>query len=110
MIRSLVAFGVMCVAAAFEVAGDVLIRKGLRGAGPALVVLGFLVIGGYGLIVNLLDLDFSKLLGAYIGFFAVASVCAGRFIFRDAVPATTWVGLAVILAGSLIIHLGSVMR
>ena len=57
--------------------------------------------------MNLLDLDFSKLLGAYVGFFAVVSVCAGRFLFEDAVPASTWIGLAVILVGSLIIHAGS---
>ena len=100
----------MCVAAGFEVAGDALIRKGLRGAGPVLVVVGFVVLGAYGIIVNLLDLDFSKLLGAYVGFFAVVSVCTGRLVFKDSVSATTWVGLAVILTGSLIIHVGSTAR
>ena len=38
--------------------------------------------------------------------FAVASVAVGRLAFNDGVPTTTWVGLVVILAGSLIIHLG----
>jgi drug/metabolite transporter superfamily protein YnfA len=110
MNRPVTALLVMCVAAGFEVAGDALIRKGLRGAGPALVVAGFVVLGAYGIVVNLLDLDFSKVLGAYVGFFAVVSVCAGRFVFHDTVPPTTWVGLAVILTGSLIIHVGSVAR
>ncbi len=66
MNRSYVALLVMLVAAAFEVAGDALIRKGL-----------------------------------------VVSVCTGRFVFREAVSATTWLGLAVILVGSMIIHVGS---
>jgi small multidrug resistance family-3 protein len=110
MNRPVVALLVMSLAAAFEVGGDALIRKGLRGAGPALVVIGFVVLGTYGIIVNRLDLDFSKLLGAYVGVFAVVSVFTGRFLFRDAVPPSTWVGLAVILAGSLIIHVGSISR
>jgi drug/metabolite transporter superfamily protein YnfA len=110
MNRSSLALLVMLVAAAFEVGGDALIRKGLRGAGPALVAIGFVVLGTYGIIVNKLDLDFSKLLGAYVGFFAVVSVCTGRLVFGDVVPASTWLGLAVILAGSLIIHVGATAR
>ena len=110
MNHPVVALLIMFIAATFEVAGDALIRKGLRGAGPALVVGGFVVLGTYGIIVNLLDPDFSKLLGSYVGLFAVVSVCAGRFLFHDTVPPTTWVGLAVILAGSLIIHVGSIAR
>lgn len=110
MNRSIIALLVMFVAAAFEVGGDALIRKGLRGAGPALVGVGFVVLGTYGIIVNRLDLDFSKLLGAYVGFFAVVSVCTGKFLFQDVIPSTTWVGLAVILAGSLIIHVGAIAK
>jgi drug/metabolite transporter superfamily protein YnfA len=100
----------MLVAAAFEVGGDALIRRGLRGAGPALVAVGFVVLGTYGVIVNKLDLDFSRLLGAYVGFFAVVSVCTGRLVFHDVIPRSTWLGVAVILAGSLIIHVGSMAR
>jgi drug/metabolite transporter superfamily protein YnfA len=97
---------VMLVAAALEVAGDALIRKGLRGSGIGLVALGFIVLGSYGVVVNLLQLDFSKLLGAYVGFFAIVSVLFGRFVFKEQVPLSTWIGLGVILAGSLVIQLG----
>jgi drug/metabolite transporter superfamily protein YnfA len=100
------AVAVFFCAAALEVAGDAVIRRGLRGGGTALVVLGVAVLGGYGIIVNLLPLDFSKLLGAYVGFFAVVSVVTGRLVFGDTVPPSTWLGLGVILAGSLIVHLG----
>ncbi len=93
-------------AAVLEVAGDALIRKGMRGSGAALIAAGFVVLGSYGVVVNLLNVDFSRLLGAYVGVFAVVSVLIGRFVFRDAVPASTWLGLAVVLCGSLIIHVG----
>ncbi|HET6411239.1 MAG TPA: hypothetical protein VFG53_04210 [Anaeromyxobacter sp.] len=93
-------------AAVLEVAGDALIRKGMRGAAAVLMALGFCLLGSYGVVVNLLDIDFSKLLGAYVGIFAVVSVAIGRIVFKDQVPTSTWVGLAVILAGSVIIHAG----
>lgn len=93
-------------AAVLEVVGDALIRRGLRGSGVALVAAGFVTLGSYGVLVNLLDLDFSRLLGAYVGIFAVVSVLVGRLAFQDAVPASTWIGLAIVLAGSLVIHVG----
>jgi len=85
----------MFIAAVCEVAGDALIRKGLRGVGLWLVAVGFIVLGAYGVIVNKLQLDFSRLLGAYVGVFAVVSVCTGRLVFRDVIPPSTWIGLAV---------------
>jgi len=97
----------MIAAAALEVGGDALIRKGLRGSGLALIIVGFAVLGSYGVVVNLLDLDFSKLLGAYVGVFAVISVGAGALIFGDRISMTTWAGLAIVLAGSAVILLGA---
>ena len=97
---------VLIVAAVLEVGGDALIRRGLRASGVVFVVLGFLVLGSYGVVVNLLDLDFSRLLGVYVGVFALASVLFGRFVFGDRIANATWFGLAVVLAGSAIIHLG----
>jgi small multidrug resistance family-3 protein len=93
-------------AAVLEVLGDALIRKGMRGSGMVVVGLGMAVLGAYGIVVNLLDLDFSRLLGAYVGIFAIVSVVIGRWMFSDQVPVSTWVGLAVILLGSMIIHVG----
>jgi drug/metabolite transporter superfamily protein YnfA len=93
-------------AAVLEVLGDALIRKGMRGSGLVVVGLGMAVLGGYGVVVNLLDLDFSRLLGAYVGIFAIVSVIIGRLVFKDQVPVSTWIGLAVILVGSMIIHVG----
>jgi small multidrug resistance family-3 protein len=93
-------------AAVLEVLGDALIRKGMRGSGVAMVAIGMAVLGAYGVVVNLVDLDFSRLLGAYVGIFAVVSVIIGRLMFKDQIPVSTWIGLAIILAGSMVIHVG----
>jgi small multidrug resistance family-3 protein len=100
------ALAILVGAAVLEVVGDALIRKGMRGSGVVLIGLGFAALGTYGMVVNILDIDFSRLLGAYVGIFAVVSVLIGRFVFQDRVPISTWLGLAVILGGSLIIHMG----
>lgn len=101
---------VLFAAAVLEVGGDALIRKGLRGGGVTLVGLGFVVLGSYGVVVNLLHMDFSSLLGVYVGVFAVVSVVAGRLLFADRVPAATWVGLGIVLLGSLVIQGGQLRR
>ncbi len=102
----LLGMAVLGMAALLEIAGDALIRKGMRGGGLVAIVVGFFVLGAYGLVVNQLHIDFSRLLGAYVGFFAVASVAAGRLVFKEGVATSTWIGLGIILAGSLVIHLG----
>jgi drug/metabolite transporter superfamily protein YnfA len=93
-------------AAVLEVLGDALIRKGMRGSGVAVVAIGMAVLGAFGVVVNLLDLDFSRLLGAYVGVFAVVSVIIGRWMFKDQKSVSTWIGLAIILAGSMVVHVG----
>lgn len=96
---------VFLAAALLEVGGDAAIRKGLRGNAWPLVAAGFATLGGYGLMVNLVRWDFSKLLGVYVAVFAAVSVLAGRFVFHESIPASTWVGLALIIAGGLVIQL-----
>ena len=39
--------------------------------------------------------------------FAVVSVLCGRFAFEDDVPVSTWVGLAIIVVGGLMIQFGA---
>ena len=105
--RRLIEVFVMLVAATCEVGGDAIIRAGLRDRRALFVALGVVTLGAYGVVVNLLPIDFSKLLATYVAFFAVVSVLFGRFVFRDVVPTSTWLGLAVILVGSAIVQLGS---
>ena len=93
-------------AAILEVGGDALIRKGLRESGWAVIAVGCATLALYGVIVNLVQRDFSKLLGVYVAFFAVVSVLWGLLIFREAVPTSTWLGLAFIVIGGLVIQFG----
>ncbi len=98
---------IFLAAAMFEVAGDAVIRKGLRGGGLTLVAVGFAMLGCYGVIVNIVQWDFSRLLGVYVAVFAAVSVAWGRFVFDERVPPTTWMGLAIIVAGGLVIQFGA---
>jgi len=101
---------VFVAAAALEVAGDAIIRAGLRGSAPALVAGGFIVLGTYGVLVNTLRWEFSRLLGVYVAVFATAGVLCGRFAFGEAIATSTWVGLAVIVSGAAVIQSGAYLN
>jgi small multidrug resistance family-3 protein len=94
-------------AAILEVGGDAAIRKGLRGNSLIMIVLGFFMLGCYGVVVNIVKWDFSKMLGVYVALFALVSVLFGRFVFMEHIPNSTWLGLLVILCGALIIQFGA---
>ncbi len=100
------AWVVFIAAATLEVAGDAVIRKGLRGSILWFILLGFLMLGCYGVVVNTVKWDFSRLLGVYVAVFAVVSVLAGRLVFRETIPVSTWLGLAIIVAGGAVIQTG----
>ena len=103
---NIMAWAVFLWAAVLEVGGDALIRKGLRSQGILLILLGFLALGCYGLVVNIVRWDFSKMIGVYVAVFACISVLCGKFLFHDAIPSTTWIGLTLIVTGGLIIQSG----
>ena len=98
---------ILLVAAVFEAGGDAIMRIGLRGRGPWFIFLGCLVLGSYGAMINIVRWDFSKLLGVYVGVFALVSVLIGRFLLGEEIPMSTWIGLLVIICGGLIIQFGS---
>jgi len=102
-----VAWIIFIAAAALEVGGDAIIRKGLHGSVLGFIVSGFLMLGCYGMVVNLVKWDFSRLLGVYVAIFAVISVCTGRFLFKEVVPVSTWLGLAIIVVGGTVIQVGA---
>ena len=104
-----VAWFVFIAAAVLEVGGDAVIRKGLHGSLVWFIVAGFLMLGGYGVVVNTVKWDFSRLLGVYVAVFAVVSVLAGRFVFKESIPVSTWLGLAIIVLGGAVIQTGAVV-
>ncbi len=103
-------WAILFAAAVLEVAGDALIRHGLRTGGWLSLLVGFLVLGGYGLFVNLSRLDFSRLLGLYVVVFAVVGVLVGRFIFKEKILPSTVLGVTIIVLGGLVIHFGPRLR
>jgi drug/metabolite transporter (DMT)-like permease len=103
---NVVAWLIFVVAACLEMAGDAAVRRGMRGGGLAWILGGCAVLAGYSLLVNSVRWDFSKLIGVYVAFFALASILCGRFVFKENVPPSTWIGLAVIFVGGLIIQFG----
>ncbi len=105
-----IAWLIFVASAALEVGGDAIVRKGLRSSQAIFILAGCAMLASYGLVVNLVPWDFSKLLGVYVAIFAVVSVLAGQFLFQESVPLSTWVGVAVIVAGGLIIQFGPLLR
>ncbi len=105
-----IAWAIFIGAASLEVGGDAVVRKGLRGSGLIVILLGAVMLGCYGVVVNMVKWDFSKLLGVYVAVFALISILFGRFVFRETVPAATWIGLAVIMCGGMIIQFGDKIR
>ena len=101
-----VAWFIFVLAAVLEVGGDALIRRGLRSGGLILIAIGFGILGCYGITVNMVRWDFSKLLGVYVGVFALVSVLFGRFVFKETIPPTTWIGLLIIVVGGAVIQAG----
>ena len=93
-------------AATLEVGGDAIIRRGLRGSKLPLLLAGCMVLAAYGVLVNCLKWDFSKLLAVYVGFFACVSVLVGWLLFHEKVPTSTWLALSFIIVGCSIIQFG----
>ena len=103
---TIVAWLVFLASALLEVGGDAMTRRGLRGQGLVWIAIGFAALGCYGLVVNLVKWDFSRLLGVYVAVFAWVSVCFGLFVFKERIPLSTWCGLGLITLGGLVIQFG----
>jgi drug/metabolite transporter superfamily protein YnfA len=100
------AWFIFLAAALLEVIGDATARRGLRSGSILFVLAGCGMLAGYGLVVNSVKWDFSRLLGVYVGFFALVSVLFGRIVFHERIPPATWLGLILIMTGCIIIQFG----
>jgi drug/metabolite transporter superfamily protein YnfA len=96
-------------AAALAVGGGAVVRKGLRGSGLIIIMIGFAMFGCYGMVVNMMNWDFSKLFGVYAAIFALISILFRRFVLKKNILTATWIGLCVIICGGMIILLGDLM-
>ena len=99
----------LLIAACLEVGGDAIVRSGLKNhtGWPqiALIVLGGVVLLGYGIFVNVAPADFGRLLGVYVVLFFIVAQVANLIVFsiRPGVPIL--IGGALIAAGGLVITL-----
>src|SRR5215472_8286020 len=101
-----IAWWFFILAALMEVVGDAVIRRGLVTRKIGLLVAGCAVLAGYGLVVNSVQWKFSKLLGVYVGFFALISTLTGWIVFQETIPRSTWLGLVLIILGCMVIQFG----
>jgi small multidrug resistance family-3 protein len=97
---------VLIAAACLELGGDALMRLGLGTGNWLWLLLGAITLTSYGLVVNLVPWNFSQLFGVYVAVFAVVSVLWGKFLFKESIPLTTWIGISLIVVGGLVIQSG----
>jgi drug/metabolite transporter superfamily protein YnfA len=97
---------IFIVAAMVEAGGDLVVRRGLRARSAAWILLGCGALGCYALFVNSVNWDFSKLLGVYVGFFALVSILFSKFVLGETIPTSTWLGLVLIMVGGMVIQFG----
>ena len=122
--QELIFWTILFVAAVLEVGGDALIRIGEQSKGFLLIIPGAVVLGLYGVFLNLLSgpewisyrfkidlskvitmrISFSMLLGVYISVFAVVSIIGNALFSKDKIPYSTWLGGAIVLLGGLVIR------
>jgi drug/metabolite transporter superfamily protein YnfA len=98
---------VLVLAASLEVFGDSFLQSGLyRSSGTTRTlwfVLGVVVLGSYGLFVNLPQWDFGRLLGAYVALFFVVAQVVAKVRFHQSPTMPILVGGGLIVVGGLVI-------
>jgi drug/metabolite transporter superfamily protein YnfA len=99
----------LLLAACLEVAGDAIVRVGLKShtglTQLALVVLGGVVLLAYGIFVNVAPADFGRLLGVYVVLFFLVAQVVNLLVFRTPPSPQILVGGAFIITGGLVITL-----
>jgi len=98
----------LVLAAALEIVGDATIRYGLTRSTTAWLIVGGTLLVAYGLVVNAnRSVDFGSLMGVYIAVFFVVSQVVAWALLAERPSAAGMIGGALIVAGGLVIHVGS---
>ena len=95
----------LTLAAVLESGGDALVRKGLLVGGTPRglwFVASAVVLFVYGIVVNLPNWDFGRMLGVYVALFFVAAQVISYLVFHQPPTMPVLLGGAFILAGGLI--------
>ena len=100
--------GLLILAAALEIGGDAAVRRGLVQSTWLWVALGAATLVAYGLTVNLnRSIDFGRLMGLYIAVFFLVSQLLSFVFFAERPSLSLILGGALIVAGGLVIHMGT---
>ena len=96
----------LALAATLEIVGDAVIRRGLLQSTWVFVVLGVVLLAGYGFVVNTdRTIDFGRLMGLYIAIFFVVSQVISFILFGERPSIPVLAGGALIVAGGLVMLL-----
>jgi drug/metabolite transporter superfamily protein YnfA len=98
----------LILAAALEIGADAAIRHGLVRSGWPWLALGAVMLVAYGLVVNTNRLvDFGRLMGLYIAVFFAVSQVLSLVLFGERPSVSLVVGGLLIMAGGIVIRLGT---
>jgi drug/metabolite transporter superfamily protein YnfA len=98
----------LVVAALLEVGGDAAVRRGMTSPSTTWIVAGLAMLGAYGCVVNAnRALEFGRLMGLYIVVFFVVSQVLGAAMFANRPSPSLLCGGALIVAGGVVIQLGT---
>jgi len=102
-------FLLLLIAAALEVLGDAFFQTAVHHSSGLSRWLssigGAVILSLYGLLVNLPDWNFGRLLGAYVVFFFLVAQVVAKVRFHQPISAPVLVGGCLIIGGGLIISL-----
>ena len=100
-------FAVLSLAALLEVSGDACFRSGMfeaSGVARAIwLMAGAVVLGSYGILVNLPGWDFGRLLGVYVALFFVMAQLVASVRFHQVPTVPIWVGGGLVVADGMVI-------
>jgi drug/metabolite transporter superfamily protein YnfA len=70
------------------------------------MVAGVLAFACYGVVVNVVPWNFSRLMCAYNAVFALITLSWRQFVLGQELPKVIWLGVAIVVSGGLVVLLG----
>ncbi len=111
MIRYLIVIGLLIVATTLETTGDALVRIGIYdrvGFNRLMpMILGAILLFGYGFILNLAPLPFERVVGLYIAPLFVVWQIVSYITFKSIPNLTILCGGGLIIIGGLVVSFGN---
>jgi hypothetical protein len=106
-VEKLTILGFLIVATTMEASGDAIVRMGLNqpalGLRALLFLAGAALLFGYGLMLNLAPLEFSRVVGLYIATLFVVWQIVNFVAFRSLPTLPILIGGGLIVAGGLVV-------